>query len=205
MPSTRHEFSETTLTELLRALRARTSRHPDNPDLIASWPGVREDRIAAALRRTARPRPSGIPRVDPERQPRQDARRLGHRCHDGGAGVPSVIVLAESETDEPSAFNHDRRAFRLKERVTSSDVSDPHVAAQLIERIGWALADAEDAERAASGSKIGARSRPLSSQSLAPAARTRLRTATTCCAGDPKMTPCSDPPRCNWYVRARLR
>jgi|SRR6266496_3414672 len=48
MPSTLHEFSETTLTELLRALRARTSRHPDNPGLIASWPGVREDRMAAA-------------------------------------------------------------------------------------------------------------------------------------------------------------
>jgi hypothetical protein len=48
MPSTRHEFSETTLTELLRALRARTSRHPDNAGLIASWPGVREDRMAAA-------------------------------------------------------------------------------------------------------------------------------------------------------------
>jgi hypothetical protein len=48
MPSTRHEFSDTTLTELLRALRARTSRHPDNPGLIASWPGVPEDRMAAA-------------------------------------------------------------------------------------------------------------------------------------------------------------
>jgi hypothetical protein len=59
-----------------------------------------------------------------------------------------VIVVAESDTDEPSAFSHDRRSFQLKERVTSSDLSDPHVAAQLIERIGWALADAEDAERA---------------------------------------------------------
>jgi hypothetical protein len=48
MPSTRHEFSEPTLTQLLRALRARTSHHPDNPGLIASWPGVREDRMAAA-------------------------------------------------------------------------------------------------------------------------------------------------------------
>jgi hypothetical protein len=66
--------------------------------------------------------------------------------------VPSVIIVAETETNEPSASNHDRRAFQLKERVTSSDVSDPHVAAQLIERIGWALADAEDAERAASSS-----------------------------------------------------
>ena len=48
MPSTRHEFSEATLTQLLRSLRARTSRDPDNPGLIASWPGVREDRMAAA-------------------------------------------------------------------------------------------------------------------------------------------------------------
>jgi hypothetical protein len=48
MPSTHPEFSEVTLTELLRALRARTSRHPDNPGLIASWPGVREDRMPAA-------------------------------------------------------------------------------------------------------------------------------------------------------------
>jgi hypothetical protein len=66
--------------------------------------------------------------------------------------VPSVIVVAESDMDEPSAFSHDRRSFQLKERVTSSDLSDPHVAAQLIERFGWALADAEDAERAAIGS-----------------------------------------------------
>jgi len=48
MASIRAEFSEATLTELLCALRARTSRHPENPGLIASWPGVREDRMAAA-------------------------------------------------------------------------------------------------------------------------------------------------------------
>jgi hypothetical protein len=48
MPSTRPEFSEATLTELLRALHARTSRHPDNPGLIASWPGVPENLMAAA-------------------------------------------------------------------------------------------------------------------------------------------------------------
>ena len=66
--------------------------------------------------------------------------------------MPSVIVVAETGTDEPSKFKHERRAFQLKERVTASEVSDPHVAAQLIERIGWALADAEDAERAARNS-----------------------------------------------------
>ena len=48
MRSTRQEFSEETLVELLRALRARTSRHPDNPGLVASWPGVREPRMDAA-------------------------------------------------------------------------------------------------------------------------------------------------------------
>ena len=78
----------------------------------------------------------------PSAQPRQDPRRLGDRCYDRGSGVPSVIVVAASDTDKPSAFNHDRRTFQRKERVTSSDVSDPHVPARLIERIGWALADA---------------------------------------------------------------
>ena len=48
MPATRPEFSEATLTQLLRALSARTSRNPDNPGLIASWPGVREERMGAA-------------------------------------------------------------------------------------------------------------------------------------------------------------
>jgi hypothetical protein len=36
--------------------------------------------------------------------------------------------------------------FQFKERITSSDARDPHVAAHLIERIGWAHADAEDVE-----------------------------------------------------------
>ena len=57
-----------------------------------------------------------------------------------------VIVVAERETGPPHDLDDDRRTFQLKERVTSSDARDPHVAAQLIERIGWALADAEDVE-----------------------------------------------------------
>lgn len=48
MPTPTREFSEATLDELLRALRARTSTHPNNPGLIASWPRVREDRMSAA-------------------------------------------------------------------------------------------------------------------------------------------------------------
>jgi hypothetical protein len=70
---------------------------------------------------------------------------LGDPQYDGGAAMARVIVVAEPETDPPGSYR-DRRTFQLKERVTSSDMRDPHVAAQLIERIGWALADAEDAE-----------------------------------------------------------
>ena len=46
--STHPEFSDETLAELLRALQERTSSHPDNPGLVASWPGVREARMDAA-------------------------------------------------------------------------------------------------------------------------------------------------------------
>lgn len=44
------EFSDRTLAQLLDALRARTTGHPDNPGLIACWPGVPESRMAAACR-----------------------------------------------------------------------------------------------------------------------------------------------------------
>ena len=67
-----------------------------------------------------------------------------------------VIVVAERKADPPDALDGDRRTFQLKERVTSSDARDPHVAAQLIERIGWALADAEDLELR-QGARPGAR------------------------------------------------
>jgi hypothetical protein len=43
--------------------------------------------------------------------------------------------------------------FQLKERVSAADVDNPHFSSLLIERIGWALADAEDAERAGEGSR----------------------------------------------------
>ena len=41
-------FSEQTLADLLSALRSRAVSHPDNPGLIAFWPGVHEQRMAAA-------------------------------------------------------------------------------------------------------------------------------------------------------------
>jgi hypothetical protein len=41
-------FSDEALIELLRALRARRASHPDNPGLLACWPVVREQDMAAA-------------------------------------------------------------------------------------------------------------------------------------------------------------
>ena len=60
--------------------------------------------------------------------------------------MPSIIVVADTKTEDRT-FRDDRRTFQLKERVSASDVDDPHFSSQLIERIGWALADAEEAER----------------------------------------------------------
>jgi hypothetical protein len=48
MPSSSHEFSDDTLRKLLRALRARAATHPESPGLVASWPAVNADRMAAA-------------------------------------------------------------------------------------------------------------------------------------------------------------
>jgi hypothetical protein len=60
--------------------------------------------------------------------------------------VPSIIVVADTETEDRTSRD-DRRTFQLKERVSASDIDNPHFSSQLIQRIGWALADAEEAER----------------------------------------------------------
>ena len=62
MPPTGHEFSDDTLRKLLRALRARSASHPESPGLIASWPVVEADRMAAACGEL-RSRGIGISRV----------------------------------------------------------------------------------------------------------------------------------------------
>src|SRR5215212_69434 len=41
-------FSDEVLIGLLRALRARSASHPDKPWLVACWPGVQEEQMAAA-------------------------------------------------------------------------------------------------------------------------------------------------------------
>jgi hypothetical protein len=73
--SRHREFSDAALAELLRALRARSATHPDDPGLAASWPAVREDRMAAACTELQR-RGHGVQRL-----PNSSAglRTTGHR------------------------------------------------------------------------------------------------------------------------------
>ena len=70
-----------------------------------------------------------------------------------------VIVVAQRRTDPPDALDGDRRTFQLKERVTSSDARDPHVAAQLIERPAWGGARARLRHSRGSWRSAGRRSR----------------------------------------------
>jgi hypothetical protein len=100
------------------------------------------------LRRAARPRLSRVPGLGPSAKPAGTPRQLGDRSHDRDASTPSAIVMAEADPDKPSALNHDRRAFQLKERMTYARPARGGAADQ---RIGWALV--EDAERAAGSSQ----------------------------------------------------
>jgi hypothetical protein len=53
--------------------------------------------------------------------------------------MPQVIVTTTG--DEP-------RFVLLDEQVSEAHLSNEHSAAQLIERLGWAISDAEDTEQA---------------------------------------------------------
>ena len=55
--------------------------------------------------------------------------------------MPRIIVMSESSTQHEGAIT-------LDERVASADMRSGHHAAQLIERVGWAVHDADDAEEA---------------------------------------------------------
>jgi hypothetical protein len=54
--------------------------------------------------------------------------------------MPRIIV-----TTDPSELPHDARVL-LDESVQSVHLSTGHAAAQLVERLAWAISDAEDAE-----------------------------------------------------------
>lgn len=51
--------------------------------------------------------------------------------------MPSILIVPDSGSDAAV----DR--FKLRERVSADDLHDAHIRAQLLERIGWAVEDAE--------------------------------------------------------------
>ena len=67
--------------------------------------------------------------------------------------MPRIVV-----TTEPKARNADT-AVLLDERVITDDLASKHFAAQLIERIGWALLDADGYEQQPGGQLGGSQER----------------------------------------------
>ena len=62
-----------------------------------------------------------------------------------GRDMPQIIVTAESG----AAFREG--AVTLRERVSVADFESEHFATQLVERLGWAVGDADEVERFSEG------------------------------------------------------
>lgn len=52
--------------------------------------------------------------------------------------MPSILIVP----DTGDAMER----FKLRERVSTDDLRDEHICAQLLERLGWAVEDAEREE-----------------------------------------------------------
>jgi hypothetical protein len=71
--------------------------------------------------------------------------------------MPRIIVMSHQSAEREGAITLDEMmsepntppegAITLDERVTSADLRSGHQSAQLIERVGWAVHDADDVER----------------------------------------------------------
>lgn len=54
--------------------------------------------------------------------------------------MPHIVVTADRSSDRGDG------TVLLRERVNVGDFESDHFAAQLVERLGWAVSDAHDAE-----------------------------------------------------------
>jgi len=68
--------------------------------------------------------------------------------------MPRILITADRES-QPD------RAVLLDERVLSIHLSDGHAAEQLIERLGWAITDAEEFSGERPGSRVERRQQCL--------------------------------------------
>jgi hypothetical protein len=54
--------------------------------------------------------------------------------------MPQILVIADSQTDTANAVVY-------RERISSADLESAHFSGQLVERVGWAVRDANELER----------------------------------------------------------
>ena len=82
--------------------------------------------------------------------------------------MPQIIVTA----DHRAAFGEGAVMFR--ERVTVADFESDHFAMQLVERLGWAVGDADEVERV--GEPVNDPGDPISdpAESISAPARERI-------------------------------
>lgn len=63
--------------------------------------------------------------------------------------MPRVIVTADAARDHGGPHDHEQRpAVLLDEQIATVHLSNGHAAAQFVERVAWAISDAEDLDRA---------------------------------------------------------
>jgi hypothetical protein len=62
--------------------------------------------------------------------------------------MPRIIVTADSAEDRDGWTRREQASVLLDERVDSIHLCDDHAAEQLIQRLAWAVTDAEEAELA---------------------------------------------------------
>jgi hypothetical protein len=54
--------------------------------------------------------------------------------------MPQILVIADSQTETTSAVVY-------RERISSADLESAHFSGQLVERVSWAVRDANELER----------------------------------------------------------
>jgi hypothetical protein len=59
--------------------------------------------------------------------------------------MPNILIVPETSSDDVP------ERFKLRERISADDLGDAHICAQLLQRIGWAVEDAEREEERATG------------------------------------------------------
>ncbi len=53
--------------------------------------------------------------------------------------MPQILVVTDSQTEDASAIVY-------RERISSADLESAHFSGQLVERVGWAVRDANELE-----------------------------------------------------------